>query len=113
MDKGLKVGVNVTLNREFQSFKDFYPFYLKEHSNRINRRLHIIGTTISLLYILILIVTGNFSWLLTGLLPGYTLAWIGHFCFEKNKPATFRHPLWSFRGDLTMWAETMSGKRLF
>lgn len=99
--------------KRYQTFEEFYPFYLKEHSNRINRRLHIIGTTTAFLYLLYLLLTLNFAWLVTVMVPGYAFAWVGHFFFEKNKPATFKYPLWSLRGDLQMWAETMQGKRRF
>ena len=87
----------------FRSFSEFYPFYLTEHSNRVSRRLHFIGTSVSLG--LLIAAANRHSWALVvlALVQGYALAWIGHFFFEHNRPATFRHPLWSFMGDWRMW----------
>ena len=96
--------------RQFKSFAQFYPFYLKEHSNAVCRRLHFVGTTLSLLFLLALVVTGNFWYLLAGLLCGYGFAWVGHFVFEKNRPASFKRPLYSFLGDWAMWRDILLGR---
>lgn len=96
--------------RSFQSFAEFYPFYLAEHSNRACRRLHFIGSTLALVCLGLLLATGNFYWLLVGLLCGYGFAWVGHFGFEKNKPASFRRPLYSFIGDWVMYRDIWLGK---
>ena len=96
--------------RSFQSFAEFYPFYLAEHSNRTCRRLHFIGSTLSLACLGVLIATANFYWLLAALLCGYGFAWLGHFMFEKNKPASFTRPLYSFRGDWVMYRDIWTGK---
>jgi hypothetical protein len=87
----------------YASFREFYPFYLSEHANRVSRRLHFIGTSISLG--LLVAAANRHSWALVvlALVQGYALAWVGHFFFEHNRPATFRHPLWSFMGDWRMW----------
>ena len=87
----------------YSSFREFYPFYLSEHANRVSRRLHFIGTSISLG--LLVAAANRHSWALVvlALVQGYALAWVGHFFFEHNRPATFRHPLWSFMGDWRMW----------
>src|SRR6185295_2257763 len=85
--------------RKYQSFAEFYPFYLSEHSDRTCRRLHFAGSTLALLCLVTLIVTRNPWWLLAGLLCGYGFAWVGHFMFEKNQPASFKQPLYSFMGD--------------
>jgi len=79
----------------FKSFEEFYPFYLGEHSNETNRRLHLIGSTISILLVLSGVLSGNYFFVLGGIVQGYAWAWIGHFFFEKNKPATFEYPLYS------------------
>ncbi len=97
-------------SREFESFAAFYPYYLGEHKNRTCRRLHFVGSTLSLLCLLALVLTGNPWWLLATLVAGYGFAWIGHFAFEKNRPATFRHPLYSLMGDWVMYAQIWSGK---
>ncbi|MGE5622999.1 MAG: Mpo1-like protein, partial [Bacillota bacterium] len=93
----------IAVEREFTSFADFYPFYLSEHSNRVCRALHFAGSTLALLCVAALLLTGNFWWLPVALLCGYGFAWVGHFAFEKNRPATFRHPLYSFMGDWVMY----------
>lgn len=96
--------------RAFQTFAEFYPFYLKEHSNRTCRRLHFVGSSLSLACLVLLVVTRNPWWLLVGLLCGYGFAWIGHFGFEKNKPASFKRPLYSFMGDWVMYKDIWTGK---
>jgi hypothetical protein len=89
--------------RSFSTFDAFYPFYLSEHSNRICRRLHFVGSTLSLVCMAILVITGKPQYFLYGLLCGYGCAWVGHFGFEKNKPASFKRPLYSFMGDWVMY----------
>lgn len=96
--------------KEFASFADFYPYYLSEHRDRTCRRLHFVGSTLSLACLVTLVVTGNAWWLLGALVSGYAFAWVGHFGFEKNRPATFRHPFYSLMGDWVMYADTLRGK---
>lgn len=79
-------------------------------ANRTCRRLHFVGSTLALACLAALLVTGNFLFLLAGLLCGYGLAWIGHFVFEKNRPASFRQPLYSFMGDWAMYWRILTGK---
>lgn len=89
--------------KPFQSFQEFWPFYLKEHSNRLNRRLHFLGTLIVTCLFIYSASTQN--WTLLWALPvfGYAFAWVGHLVIERNRPATFRHPLWSLMGDFKMF----------
>ena len=94
----------------FKSFQEFYPYYLAEHSNVNCRRLHFVGSTLSLACLGLLLGTGNPYWLLAALLCGYGFAWIGHFLFEKNRPATFKRPLYSLRGDWVMYRDILTGK---
>jgi hypothetical protein len=96
--------------RRFASFREFYPFYLQEHSNVVSRRLHFIGSWGVLLLLATALYTGNARWALGALLCGYGFAWIGHFFFEKNRPATFRHPLYSFAGDWVMFKDILLGR---
>ena len=96
--------------RQFKSFAEFYPFYLGEHRNAVCRRLHFVGTSLSLLFLLALFVTGNWWYLLAGLVCGYAFAWVGHFGFEKNRPASFKRPLYSFMGDWMMWRDILLGR---
>lgn len=101
------------MQREFSSFTEFYPAYLSEHSNRTCRELHFIGSTLALFCLGALVLTANLWWLLAALVCGYGFAWIGHFFFEKNQPATFRHPLYSFMGDWVMYWQMLTGQASF
>ncbi|MGB7540981.1 MAG: DUF962 domain-containing protein [Burkholderiales bacterium] len=94
----------------YKSFADFYPFYLSEHSNRTCRRLHFAGTSIGGLFLLQAIESLNPWWIIVGLAVGYAFAWVGHFRFEKNRPATLTYPFYSFVGDWAMWKDTLTGK---
>jgi hypothetical protein len=94
----------------FQNFEEFYPFYLGEHADRTSRRLHVIGTSAAALQILAAIVLREPMLCLTALVSGYGFAWVGHYVFEKNRPATFKHPLYSLRGDFRMAREVFSGR---
>ncbi|MDZ7866234.1 Mpo1-like protein [Acidovorax sp.] len=96
--------------RAFKSFAEFYPFYLTEHSNRTCRRLHFVGSTLSLLCLAWAVATWQPAFLLVGLLCGYGFAWVGHFGFEKNKPASFKRPLYSFLGDWAMYRDIWLGR---
>ena len=98
---------------KYARFADFYPFYLGEHSNRTCRRLHFVGTSLGLIFLLHALSTLDFWWLLAGLACGYAFAWTGHYFFEKNRPATFTHPLYSFMGDWVMWKDILTGKIRF
>ena len=95
---------------KIKTYKEFYPFYLKEHSNRMCRLLHVIGTSIVLTLLLTSIIHFNPYWLIFVPLTGYGFAWVGHFFFEKNKPATFTYPLWSLKSDFKMYFDILSGK---
>lgn len=94
----------------FESFSEFYPFYLAEHANVTCRRLHFIGSTIALLLFGVAIFTGTYLWMLVAFVQGYAWAWVGHFVFEKNKPATFKYPFYSFAGDWVMYKDIATGK---
>ena len=95
---------------QFSSFREFYPFYLGEHANRTCRRLHFIGS-LGVLALLALAAGSRNGWyLLAALFCGYGFAWIGHFFFEKNRPATFKHPFYSFAGDWVMFKDILAGK---
>lgn len=94
-----------TGGKVYLTFKDFYPFYLSQHQNAICRRLHFIGSLSVLVILIETLVTQNWIQLLFLPLVGYGFAWIGHFIFEKNKPATFQYPLYSFLGDWLMFTQ--------
>jgi hypothetical protein len=97
----------------FNSFRDFYPFYLGEHQNPVCRRLHFVGSTLVLIVLAVMFATRNPYWLFAALFCGYGFAWIGHFFFEHNRPATFKHPLYSFIGDWVMYTQILTGKIKF
>ena len=98
------------MSRQYKSFKDFYPYYLEEHSDRTCKLLHFIGTWLVVGVILTAILTANAWWLLLVPVVGYGFAWVGHFFFERNRPATFTYPLYSLMGDWVMWKDIMIGK---
>ena len=94
----------------FASFREFYPFYLGEHQNTTCRRLHFIGSTGVLVFLALAIFTLNPWWLLAMPFCGYGFAWVGHFFFEHNRPATFKHPIYSLIGDWVMYRDILIGR---
>jgi len=99
--------------QRYSSFADFYPFYLSEHSKRATRRLHFAGSSLALACVVMLVATANLWWLLAGLVCGYGFAWISHMTVEKNRPATFTYPLYSFMGDWMMFWQMLTGRISF
>lgn len=99
--------------QRFTNFRQFYPFYLGEHTNRTCRRLHFIGSV--LVVIAFIGVLLSHWWWGFILLPifGYGFAWVGHFFFEKNRPATFTHPVYSLMGDWAMFRDILLGRIKF
>lgn len=96
--------------RRFSSFREFYPFYLSEHANRTSRRLHFIGSALVLVLLGLAVARRDAWWVLAALACGYGFAWTGHAFFEKNRPATFRHPVYSFLGDWVMFGDILRGR---
>lgn len=96
--------------KSFTRFADFYPYYLSEHGNSTCRRLHFIGT--SLVIFIAAFAVGSARWQLLWAVPiaGYAFAWVGHFFFEKNRPATFKYPFYSLLGDFVMYRDMLVGK---
>jgi hypothetical protein len=101
------------LEKKYETFAEFYPSYLSQHSNRTCRQLHFVGSTLALLALVALVLTGSLYWLPVALVCGYGFAWIGHFAFEKNRPATFRQPLYSLLGDWVMYWQMLTGQVSF
>ena len=99
--------------QRYSSFAEFYPFYLSEHANRTTRRLHFVGSSLALVCLLALVLTGNPWWLVGAALAGYGFAWFSHMTVEKNRPATFRFPLYSFVGDWVMFWQMLTGEIAF
>lgn len=99
--------------RTFNSFAEFYPYYLQEHSNDTCRRLHYVGSLLVLAIIAYALISQQLLWLFAVPLAGYGFAWVGHFVFEKNKPATFKYPLYSLMGDWVMLKDAFTGRIRF
>jgi hypothetical protein len=99
-----------TTKERFDSFRDFYPFYLGEHSNRTCRRLHFVGTALVIGTLVYALASREFGIVWLAPIFGYGFAWVGHYVFEKNRPATFRHPLYSLIGDFAMFRDMLTGK---
>ena len=104
MDQALKP------ETRFKTFQEFWPFYLREHSLPANRRIHFVGTSLAILVFSFAIFTANFVLLFAVPIAGYAFAWFGHFVIEKNRPATFKYPGWSLRGDFTMFFYALTGQ---
>lgn len=94
----------------FNSFADFYPYYLAEHANKVCRRLHFFGSCLALLLLVSAVTLANPWLILVAFVQGYFFAWVGHFGFEKNRPATFKHPFYSFLGDWVMFRDMLIGR---
>lgn len=101
------------MDKKYKSFRDFYPYYLSEHTNSTCRILHFIGSWTVLAALTMALLSGNAWWFAAMPLAGYGFAWVGHFFFENNRPATFTYPLYSFAGDWVMFFQLLAGKLPF
>jgi hypothetical protein len=99
--------------KRYTSLKEFYPFYLTEHLHPTCRVLHFIGTSLIPLWVVLAIVQRNAWWLVMVPVGGYGFAWVGHFFFEKNKPATFQYPGYSLASDFILWWHLLTGVESF
>jgi hypothetical protein len=95
------------------TFREFYPSYLRDHQRRGTRVLHFIGTTLFLLAAGLALVLLQPQLLAAGIVAAYGFAWIGHFFVEHNRPATFRHPWFSLRGDFKLYFDLLRGREKF
>ena len=98
------------MNKRYSSFAEFYPFYLSQHQDKTCRGLHYIGSTLVLLVCIAIILTQQWRMLLLLPVIGYGFAWVGHFLFEKNRPATFQYPLYSFMADWVMLFKALTNR---
>lgn len=94
----------------YTTFSAFYPFYLSEHRHRTNRRLHFVGSSLVIVTLLYALLGAHWSLLLALPVLGYGFAFLGHFFFERNSPATFTYPLYSFIGDWVMFKDILTGR---
>ncbi|MER0042971.1 MULTISPECIES: Mpo1-like protein [unclassified Pseudomonas] len=100
-------------SERFNSFAEFYPYYLEEHRNPTCRRLHYAGSLLVLVVLGYALLSGQWLWLLALPVIGYGFAWVGHFAFERNRPATFQYPLYSLMGDWVMLKDMLTGRLRF
>ena len=96
--------------REYQTFDEFWPYYLREHSQPATRIWHYVGTSLAILTLVWVVLSGNWPFLPLVFISGYFFAWVSHASIERNKPATFTYPLWSLRADFKMFFWFVSGK---
>lgn len=109
MDHNFNVNIQPEYILPIRNYHDFYRFYLTEHQNIMSRRLHVVGSSIGLYFFTKAIKQRKTKYFVYGLVSGYTCAWIGHFVFEKNKPASFKQPIYSFISDWRMFADVLRG----
>lgn len=101
------------MEKRYTSIKEFYPYYLSEHQNATSRVLHFIGTGLVLVILISSLIFSEYYLILSIPLVGYGFAWVGHFFFEKNKPATFKYPLYSLGSDFILFFHLLTGKQRF
>ncbi len=95
--------------KTIQTYKDFWPYYLREHAQPATRGWHYVGTILAIAVLIFVIATGNWLFLPLVLVSGYFFAWLSHGLIEKNKPATFTYPLWSLVSDFRMLFHFLTG----
>ena len=98
------------MSAEIQTYREFWDFYIREHSRPATRLLHFVGTSLGLLLLVWFVASGRWYYFPLFLIVGYAFAWFAHFVVEKNRPATFRHPLWSFISDFKMMWYMLIGR---
>jgi hypothetical protein len=103
----------MTMEEKFTSIKEFYPYYLSEHQHPTSRVLHFVGTGLVFVILILCLYLQTYFWLLIIPIVGYGFAWVGHFFFEKNKPATFKYPLYSLGSDFLLFFDLLRGKEKF
>lgn len=108
-DRGVGFPYTPPMSKDYQNFEAFWPFYLSQHSNDICRRLHVVGTLLAVVWLTVCLIRQTPGWLIVAPVIGYGFAWTGHFGFEKNRPATFKYPRWSFIADFKMMFLFFSG----
>ena len=101
---------DLKMEKTYQTLKEFYPYYLTEHRNATSRRLHFIGTALFIALLIYALLEAKWTLLMGVPLLGYGFAWVGHYFFERNKPATFKYPLFSLMSDFIMFWDILTGQ---
>lgn len=96
--------------QDFETFNQFWPYYLSEHAHPTTRLCHVLGTALALAFVLLLTWSGDLRFLAAAVVAGYGLAWFSHLFVERNRPATFRYPVWSLMGDFRMFSLACMGR---
>lgn len=95
---------------DFKTFHDFWPYYLSEHSDPNTRLMHVLGTALAMAFVVLLTWSGDLRFLAAAVIAGYGMAWLSHLLIERNRPATFRYPVWSLMGDFRMFSLACTGR---
>lgn len=101
------------MEKEYKTFEEFYPYYLDQHRELGTRITHFIGTSLFFMFIIAAIALQEIWFFPIAIVSAYFFAWIGHFFIEKNKPATFKYPWMSMKGDFKLYFEILIGKQGF
>lgn len=110
MNAPANISQPVEFSLPIKNYNEFYRFYLTEHRNIASRRLHAAGSSIGLYFFSKAIRKRQAKYAVYGLVSGYACAWVGHFFFEHNKPASFKQPLYSFISDWRMLSDIARGR---
>jgi hypothetical protein len=98
------------LAERIASYRAFWPYYLAAHSRTATRALHYAATVLFIAVAVAGVLSGRYWVVALAPIPAYALAWLSHFCIERNKPATFAYPLWSLVSDFRMFALALTGR---
>ena len=110
MNAPVNLNTPVEFSLPIKNYNEFYRFYLTEHRSLVSRRLHVAGSSIGLYFFSQAIIKRKAKYALYGLVSGYACAWVGHFFYEHNKPASFKQPLYSFISDWRMLSDVVRGR---